>query len=157
MTFDLISKGRLRVNRICVRKWFLIFNAPANFNHFRRLPPGPWSFPFLGIFYKINSERPHLTYTEWNKKYGDVVSFTIFGTQRVVIVSSEEAIREILIHKQDQFSGTTFRTLNWTLHKQEDKWTSFVSLLKQCAIPHEKKIKKILIYGHLIWTNIYSL
>ena len=74
--------------------------------NFRKLPPGPWSlFPFLGVFYKIDSERPHLTYTEWNQKYGDVMSFTLFGTQRAVVVSSEEAIREVLINKQDHFSG----------------------------------------------------
>ncbi len=71
---------------------------------YRKLPPGPWSiFPFLGVVYKINQERPHLTYTEWVKKYGDILSFTVIGTQRAVVVSSEEAIRDLL--KQDQFSG----------------------------------------------------
>ena len=75
-------------------------------NHCRKLPPGPWSlFPFLGVFYKIDSDRAHLTFTEWNRKYGDVMSFTMFGPQRVVVVSSEEAIRDIFINKQDQFSG----------------------------------------------------
>ena len=77
----------------------------SHVNSFRRLPPGPWSFPFLGVFYKIDSERPHLTYTEWNRKYGDVISFTLFGTQRAVVVSSDEAIRDVLINKQDHFSG----------------------------------------------------
>ncbi len=72
---------------------------------FRKLPPGPWSIPFLGVLYRISSEQPHLTYTEWNKKYGDVMSFTLFGTQRAVVVSSEEAIRDVFINKQDQFSG----------------------------------------------------
>ena len=73
---------------------------------YRRLPPGPWSiFPFLGVFYKISQEQPHLTYTKWCKKYGDVMSFTLFGTQRAVVVSSEEAIRDVLINKQDQFAG----------------------------------------------------
>ena len=76
------------------------------FFNFRRLPPGPWSFfPFIGVSYKIDSDRPHLTYTKWNRKYGDVVSFTLFGTQRAVVVGSEEAIRDVLIYKQDQFSG----------------------------------------------------
>ncbi len=70
------------------------------------MPPGPWSIlPFLGVFYKIDSDRPHLTFTEFNRKYGDVMSFTLFGTQRAVVVSSDDAIRDVLINKQDQFSG----------------------------------------------------
>ena len=71
------------------------------------MPPGPWGIPFLGVFYKISPDGPHLTYAEWAKKYGDVMSFTLFGTQRAVVVNSEEAIRDVLVNKQDQFSGNT--------------------------------------------------
>ncbi len=69
------------------------------------MPPGPWGIPFLGVFYRISTDRPHLTYTEWAQKYGDVMSFTLFGTQKAVVVSSEKAIRDVLVHKEDQFSG----------------------------------------------------
>ncbi len=69
------------------------------------MPPGPWGIPFIGVFYKISPDRPHQTYTEWAHKYGDVMSFTLFGTQKAVVVSSEEAIRDVLVNKQDQFSG----------------------------------------------------
>ncbi len=37
--------------------------------------------------------------------YGDIMSMTLFGRQRVVVVSSEEAIREVLVNKQEHFSG----------------------------------------------------
>ena len=43
------------------------------------MPPGPWSLPFLGVAYKLNKDAPHFTYTEWNEKYGDITSFTLFG------------------------------------------------------------------------------
>ncbi len=45
------------------------------------MPPGtgPWSLPFLGVAYNLNQTRPYFTYTEWNKKYGDIISFTFFG------------------------------------------------------------------------------
>ncbi len=43
------------------------------------MPPGPWSFPFLGVAYKLDKNTPHFTYTEWNRKYGDIISFTLFG------------------------------------------------------------------------------
>ncbi len=69
------------------------------------MPPGPWSFPFLGLAYQIDQDAPHLTYARWVKKYGDIMSMTLFGTQRVVVVSSEETIREVLVKKQDHFSG----------------------------------------------------
>ncbi len=69
------------------------------------MPPGPWGMPFLGVFYRISRDRPHQTYTEWAQKYGDLMSFTMLGTQRAVVVSSEQAIRDVLVHKQDQFSG----------------------------------------------------
>ncbi len=90
----------------CQIWWQNLHGCSFTFTHFRRLPPGPWSiFPFLGVFYKININYPHLIYTEWNKKYGDVMSFTLFGTQRAVVVSSDEAIRDVLVNKQNQFSG----------------------------------------------------
>ncbi len=44
------------------------------------MPPGPWgAFPLLGVGMKIDQNAAHLTYTEWAKKYGDVISFTLFG------------------------------------------------------------------------------
>ncbi len=49
------------------------------------MPPGPWSLPFLGVAYKLNPKASHLTYTEWNKKYGDVISFTLFGKDQLLI------------------------------------------------------------------------
>ncbi len=59
----------------------------------------------LGVFYRISPDHPHQTYTEWARKYGDIMSFTLFGTQKAVVVNSEQAIRDVLINKQDQFSG----------------------------------------------------
>ncbi len=69
------------------------------------MPPGPWGIPFIGVAYKISPDQPHQTYTEWAHKYGDIISFTLFGTQKAVVVSSEQAIRDVLVNQQDQFSG----------------------------------------------------
>ncbi len=69
------------------------------------MPPGPWSIPLLGVAHRIDKDAPHKTYTQWSKEYGDVISMTLFGRQRVVVVSSEEAIREVLVTKSDYFSG----------------------------------------------------
>ena len=75
------------------------------------MPPGPWSLPLLGVLRKLDKVSPHLTYTEWNRKYGDIISFTLFGTQKVVVISSDITIREAFINKQDLFSGNSFNFL----------------------------------------------
>ncbi len=72
------------------------------------MPPGPWSIPLLGIAHKIDKDAPHKTYTNWSKQYGDIISVTLFGTQKVVVVSSQEAIREVMVTKADYFSGNVF-------------------------------------------------
>ncbi len=72
------------------------------------MPPGPWSIPFLGVAHRIDKDAPHKTYTEWSKQHGDVISMTLFGTQKVMVVSSEAAIRDVMITKADYFSGNMF-------------------------------------------------
>ena len=68
------------------------------------MPPGPWGLPVIGVWLKVNHNTPHLTYTEWNQKYGDITSFTMFG-MKTVVISSDKTIREAFITKQDKFSG----------------------------------------------------
>ncbi len=68
------------------------------------MPPGPWGLPFIGVGLRVNDAAPHLTFTEWNQKYGDVISFTMFG-QKVVVMGSDTALREAFVNKQDKFSG----------------------------------------------------
>ena len=82
------------------------------------MPPGPWSIPLLGVAYRIDQTAPHKTYTEWSKKYGDIMSLTLFGTQRVVVVSSEQTIREVLVYKNDYFSGKSLLISNTDGPKQ---------------------------------------
>ncbi len=69
------------------------------------MPPGPWSFPLLGVLHKVNINAPHLTFMEWGKRYGDVISMTMFGRQKAVVVNSEEALRTVLVTRAEYFSG----------------------------------------------------
>ncbi len=86
------------------------------------MPPGPWGLPFIGVGLKVNADAPHLTFTEWNKKYGDIASFTIFGT-KFVTIRSDTALREAFVNKQDQISGkfTIHVNQNRTKKKQKPK------------------------------------
>ena len=72
------------------------------------MPPGPWGLPLIGIGLQVNYEGPHLTFTKWNQKYGDVISFTLYG-MKVVVISSDTALRQAFITKQDHFSGKKYK------------------------------------------------
>ncbi len=70
------------------------------------MPPGPWSLPLIGMAPWINQEAPHIDITKLSKRYGDIMSMTLIGIQKVLVVSSEEAIKDVLINKQRYFSGS---------------------------------------------------
>ncbi len=44
---------------------------------------------------------------EWKRTYGDIFSITIYG-KTMVVINSYEALKEMLIHKSDHFSGKHF-------------------------------------------------
>ncbi len=58
------------------------------------------------------------------------MSFTLFGTQRAVVVSSVEAVRDVLVHKQDQFSGEVFTVLAM----ERDQKLSYDVLMLLCTL-----------------------
>ncbi len=87
------------------------------------MPPGPWSLiPLRGVSREVNQEAPHLTYTEWNRKYGDI-SFTMSGTQKTVILSSDTLVREAFVNKQEITSGKNIPILYCICSIFRLKWT----------------------------------
>ena len=79
----------------------LIKNRRGN-KHYH-LPPGPFSLPVLGTlpFLGADVREPLRRLT---KDYGDI--FTVyFGSQRVIILNSYEAIKEAFVKKGNAFSG----------------------------------------------------
>ena len=69
----------------------------------KNYPPGPFPLPVIGNLH-LMSLKPHETFRDLGKKYGDVFSIS-FGMQRLVIVNSIEATREALITKGTHFAG----------------------------------------------------
>ncbi len=69
-----------------------------------RLPCGPWGFPLLGSGLQLNFENIPGMLIKWQRKYGDIFSFSLPVNQDVVVVSSDELIYEVLVRRSAEFS-----------------------------------------------------
>ncbi|XP_029110494.1 cytochrome P450 2J2-like [Scleropages formosus] len=71
--------------------------APKNF------PPGPpWSLPFVGDLFRIDSDRVHLQVTEFAKRYGNIYSIRI--GQRIVVLNGLQLVKEALVEHGENFA-----------------------------------------------------
>lgn len=75
-------------------------------------PPGPKGLPFIGNALDIDRKRPHLTYAQWGKTYGDIVYTRSLG-QDIVVVNSEKTARILADGRSaiyaDRFRSSIFR------------------------------------------------
>ncbi|KAF8966595.1 cytochrome P450 [Flammula alnicola] len=67
------------------------------------LPPGPKGYPLIGNVYDIPHDHAWLTYAEWAKTYGDVMSTNVFGTT-TIILNSLKATTELLDKRSSNYS-----------------------------------------------------
>ncbi|KAL4071144.1 cytochrome P450 [Scleroderma yunnanense] len=67
------------------------------------LPPGPEPLPILGNLYDLPTEKPCITYTEWSKKFGDIVHIHVFG-QHIILINSAKTAVEMLDKKSVKYS-----------------------------------------------------
>ncbi|KAH7919454.1 cytochrome P450 [Leucogyrophana mollusca] len=74
------------------------------------LPPGPRGFPLLGNIFDIDPARPWLTYTDWGKKYGDIVYSSLLG-QDYIVINSVKVARDLLEQRSSISSGRPTPTL----------------------------------------------
>ncbi|KAI6003408.1 cytochrome P450 [Pisolithus marmoratus] len=68
-----------------------------------RYPPGPRRLPFIGSVLDIDFQRPHLTYTQWAKTYGDIVYTRTLG-QDIIVVNSEKTARILADGRSEIYS-----------------------------------------------------
>ncbi|KAI0031951.1 cytochrome P450 [Vararia minispora EC-137] len=68
------------------------------------LPPGPRRLPIIGNLLDIPKVYPWIKYSEWAKKYGDVISLSVFG-HTMIILNTHEAIKNVVLARSTKFSG----------------------------------------------------
>ncbi|KAF8158927.1 hypothetical protein K438DRAFT_1450456, partial [Mycena galopus ATCC 62051] len=56
------------------------------------LPPGPKPMFIMGNLHDIPKEVPWITYTEWGKRYGEVIHIEAFGNHMLIINSVKAAM-----------------------------------------------------------------
>jgi len=85
-----------------------------------RLPHGPRGYPIVGNVPQMDQQRPHETLFEWSKTYGAIYTVNFLGSY-IIVLNSEEAIREMLVEKSSDFAGRpyAFRIKVRLLWKQE--------------------------------------
>ncbi|XP_071725555.1 premnaspirodiene oxygenase-like [Rutidosis leptorrhynchoides] len=76
----------------------------------RKLPPGPWKFPFIGnMLSMISSELPHRALRNLSKKHGPLMHLQL-GEISALIVSSPRVAKQVLV-KHDLAFASRFETL----------------------------------------------
>ncbi|KAM4693202.1 cytochrome P450 1B1 [Discoglossus pictus] len=66
-------------------------------------PPGPFPWPLIGNAMQLGSS-PHLSFVDFAKRYGDVFQIKL-GSQKVVVLNGDRAIRQALLQKGADFAG----------------------------------------------------
>jgi len=67
------------------------------------LPPGPPKLPLLGNLLDMPTERAWITFADWGKKWGDIVSVSVLGRHIVILNSAKTAV-EMLDKKGSIYS-----------------------------------------------------
>jgi len=74
----------------------------------RRLPPGPWPYPFLGNFPQlVNSMPPHRSLQAMHKKYGPLLTLW-YGNKLTIVIGCPSLIKQT---HRDQSAKFQHRTL----------------------------------------------
>ncbi|KJA23927.1 hypothetical protein HYPSUDRAFT_39442 [Hypholoma sublateritium FD-334 SS-4] len=90
-----LDVGLLAVGVILIKKILSTHTAP--------LPPGPRKLPFLGNLLDMPSSQEWLTFADWGRKWGDMVSISIFG-QTIVVLNSVDVAVDMLEKKSVIYS-----------------------------------------------------
>ncbi|XP_077345177.1 cytochrome P450 2K1-like [Lithobates pipiens] len=84
--------------------YILIILKKWNKDNGKTFPPGPWALPLIGNLHIMDLKKPHFTYLELAKKYGEVFSVQL-GTRKIVALAGYEAVKDALVNYAEEFGG----------------------------------------------------
>ncbi|KAK8129580.1 hypothetical protein PG999_001960 [Apiospora kogelbergensis] len=67
-------------------------------------PPGPPTLPLIGNLHLMPKEKAHLQFQKWAEEYGPIYSL-ILGTQVMIVLSSDQAIKDLLDKRSAIYSS----------------------------------------------------
>lgn len=67
-------------------------------------PPGPPTLPLIGNLHLMPKEKGHLQFHRWAEEYGPVYSL-ILGTTVMIVLSSDQAIKDLLDKRSSIYSS----------------------------------------------------
>jgi hypothetical protein len=83
---------------LLVRQVSRIGRRPAGY------PPGPPTLPLIGNIHLMPKEKAHLQFQKWAEEYGPVYSL-ILGTKVMIVLSSDQAIKDLLDKRSGIYSS----------------------------------------------------
>jgi len=66
-------------------------NEPAGME-----PPGPGGPPLIGQAFNLDTDRLHVQFMEWQRRYGDLFMFSVFG-KHYAVVSHPDILRQMFV------------------------------------------------------------
>ncbi|XP_055947389.1 cytochrome P450 2J1-like [Argiope bruennichi] len=107
---DYLSLHILKAIVVLSVTWILLFL----WKKFQNLPPGPWGIPYFG-YYPFLATQSHVDFANLAKKYGNLFCFRSVGGKLFVILNGQKLIKEILVHRSDEFIGRPIESnlLEW--------------------------------------------
>ncbi|EEA28673.1 hypothetical protein EYB25_000407 [Talaromyces marneffei] len=99
--------GAVAALALLVFRLLSIGRRPKNY------PPGPPTLPLLGNIHQMPTRDAHLQFQKWAEEYGPIYSL-ILGTKTLIVLSSDEAVKDLLdkrsgiySHRQEMYIGQT--------------------------------------------------
>ncbi|KAJ5167777.1 uncharacterized protein N7482_003371 [Penicillium canariense] len=93
---------------VIILRILLIGRRPKNY------PPGPPTLPILGNIHQMPSHDAHLQFEKWAREYGPIYSLML-GTKCLIVLSSDEAVKELLDKRSNIYSDRQEMYIGQTL------------------------------------------
>ena len=83
---------------------YIIYFVSCHIFQSHRLPPGPFPLPIIGNVLSVDDTKPHISFRDMSKNYGEIFRLQL-GVQRVVVINSGALAREALLRRNIAFAG----------------------------------------------------